>query len=142
MREKTRGWDWPHIFPRKLILAAWLAFHLILGIGIAVQVWQAPEGPLWLNVWKAIGGNSGGAWYWFVSWVYLSSEVMTMILTLLSNKARVEQAAAEAASKAAAKQYRLWSDWNRRREEAEAEGLAFDEPPPDAPAGLHRNGNE
>ena len=132
MRENRRGWDWPHIFPRKLILAAWLAFHLIVGVGLAVQIRQTPEDPLWLNLWQSIGGNSSSAWYWFVSWVYLNSEVMTMILTLLSNRARVEQAAAE--------QHRLWSEWNRRREEADAKGLPFDEPPPEAPAGSHRNG--
>ena len=88
--------------------SSWLAFHLILGIGIAIQIRQAPADPVWLNFWKAIGGNSSGAWYWFVSWVYLNSEVMTMILTLLSNKARVEQATATA------ERHRLWDDWNRR----------------------------
>ena len=150
MRENRRGWDWPHIFPRKLILAAWLAFHLIVGVGLAVQIRQTPEDPLWLNLWQSIGGNSSGAWYWFVSWVYLNSEVITMILTLLSNRARIEQAVAEATAKAtatatakaSAEQYRLWSEWNRRREDAEAKGMPFDEPPPEPPNGYHRNGTE
>ena len=144
MNVKQPGWDWPHIFPRKLILAAWLAFHLIVGLGLAVQIMQTPEDPLWLNLWKSIGGNSSGAWYWFVSWVYLNSEVITMILTLLSNKARVEQAVAEATAKATAKatarRHLLWSEWNRRREEAEAAGLPFAEPPPELPTDSHRNG--
>ena len=132
MNENQPGWDWPHIFPRKLILAAWLAFHLIAGAGLAAQIGQTPGDPLWLNLWKSIGGNSSGAWYWFVSWVYLNSEVITMILTLLSNKARIEQAVKE--------QHRLWSEWNRRREEAASKGLPFEEPPPELPTDLHRNG--
>ena len=141
MRDNRRGWDWPHIFPRKLILAAWLAFHLIVGIGLAVQIRQTPEDPLWLNLWKSIGGNSSGAWYWFVSWVYLNSEVVTMILTLLSNRARVEQAVADATAKATAERHRLWSEWNRRREDAEAKGMSFEEPPPELPTDFHRNGH-
>ena len=36
---------------------------------------------------------------------------------------------------------RAWSEWNRRRLDAEAEGVPFDEPPPDQqPPG--RNGRE
>ena len=140
MNVKQPGWDWPHIFPRKLILSAWLAFHLIVGLGLAVQIMQTPEDPLWLNLWKSIGGNSSGAWYWFVSWVYLNSEVITMILTLLSNKARIEQASAEAAAKATEQQHRIWSEWNQRREEAASKGLPFEEPPPELSTDLHRNG--
>lgn len=64
-----------------------------------------------------------------------------MILTLMSNKARVEKAAAEAATKAALEQYRTWSEWNNRREAAAALGQDFDEPPPAPPPGLVRNGN-
>ena len=133
MEQNPRGWDWPHIFPRKLILAAWFAFHLIVVVAFLVQIGQSPKDPYWLNFWKSIGGNSSGVWYWFVSWVYLNSEVITMILTLMSNKARVERAAAE--------QYRIWSEWNSRRETAAALGQDFDEPPPAPPSGFVRNGN-
>ena len=133
MEEQRRGWDWPHVFPRKLILAAWVAFHLIVAAAYWIQLFQTPEDPRWLILWKAIGGNSSGVWYWFVSWIYLNSEVATMILTLLSNRARVEKAAAE--------QYRIWAEWNRRREEAAAQGQPFTEPPPEPPRGYHRNGN-
>ena len=137
MEDNRRGWDWPHIFPRKLILAAWLAFHLIVAAGFLIQVSQTPTDPYWLNFWKSIGGNSSGVWYWFVSWVYLTSEVLTMILTLMSNKARIEKAVAEAT----VKQHRMWSEWNSRREAAEALGQDFNEPPPAPPPGFHRNGN-
>ena len=35
-----------------------------------------------------------------------------------------------------------WSEWNRRRMEAEAAGVTFDEPPPDEPSGGTRNGDQ
>ena len=75
-----------------------------------------------------------------------------MILTLMSNKARIEQAVEEATAKATAKataeatakanieQHRLWDEWNRRREEAVDKGLDFNEPTPEPPPGFHRNG--
>ena len=103
MKDNPRGWDWPHIFPRKLILTAWLTFHLIVVGAFLIQVSRTPTDPYWLNFWKSIGGNSSGVWYWFVSWVYLNSEVITMILTLMSNKARIEKAVAEAVAEAVAK---------------------------------------
>ena len=153
MVERSKDWDWPHIFPRKLILTAWLAFHLIAAVGFLVQWSQSPQDPYWLTLWKSIGGNSSAVWYWFVSWVYLNSEVITMILTLMSNKARIEKAVAEAVAeataaareeataKAMAEQYRIWSEWNSRREAAAALGQDFHEPPPAPPPGFVSNGN-
>ena len=149
MEDNPRGWDWPHIFPRKLILTAWLTFHLIVVGAFLIQVSRTPTDPYWLNFWKSIGGNSSGVWYWFVSWVYLNSEVITMILTLMSNKARIEKAVAEAVAEAVAKataeatakataeQNRIWSEWNSRREAAAALGQDFNEPPP----GFYSNGD-
>ena len=64
-----------------------------------------------------------------------------MILTLMSNRARVEKAVAEAARKATVEQYRIWAEWNRRREEAAAQGRPFTESPPEPPPGYRRNGN-
>ena len=165
MEETPPGWEWPRIFPRKLILAAWFAFHLIVVVAFLVQIGQSPRDPYWLSFWKSIGGNSSGVWYWFVSWAYLNSEVLTMILTLMSNKARVKKAVDEAVAKAvdeavakavaeaipkavdeaqaraAEEQYRTWSEWNSRREEAAAMGQDFKEPPPEPPSGYHPNGN-
>ena len=54
-----------------------------------------------------------------------------MVLTLMSNKARVAAAAAKAAAKAAAeaelKRDRIWREWNQRRETAAQEGRDFTE---------------
>ena len=36
----------------------------------------------------------------------------------------------------------LWSEWNRRRMEAEAAGVPFDEPPPSKPSEGTRNGDQ
>ena len=35
-----------------------------------------------------------------------------------------------------------WSDWNRRRIEAELAGMTFDEPPPSRPSGGNPNGDQ
>ena len=60
-----------------------------------------------------------------------------MVLTLMSNRARVAAAIAKAAAKAAAeaelKRDRMWREWNQRRETAAQEGRDFTEPPPGIP---------
>ena len=84
-----------------------------------------------------------------------------MVLTMLSNRARlraavaeavekavaeavekavaeaVEKAVAEAVPQAVAEHNRLWREWNERRETAASEGREFTEPPPEPP---RRNG--
>ena len=50
-----------------------------------------------------------------------------MVLTFVDERRKkIEKARAEARAEA----YAEWSDWNRRREEAERRGERFDEPPP------------
>ena len=124
------GWDWPHIIPRKLILTAFVFFNAITGAAIWIEyVTAAPGTADWLILWKAGGGNASGVWFWLVSGVFLYLEVGTMVLTLMSNKARVAAAAAEAALK----RDRIWREWNQRREAAAQERRDFAEPPPEIP---------
>ena len=50
-----------------------------------------------------------------------------MVLTFMDERRkRIEKAMAEARAEA----YAEWTEWNRRREEAEGRGERFDEPPP------------
>ena len=70
-----------------------------------------------------------------------------MVLTMLSNRARLRAAVAEAVEKAVAEAVaeavpraveehnRLWREWNERREAAAREGREFTESPPDLPRG-------
>ena len=58
-----------------------------------------------------------------------------MVLTMLSNRARLKAAVAEAVEKAVAEHNRLWREWNERREAAAGEGSEFTEPPPEPPQG-------
>ena len=69
-----------------------------------------------------------------------------MVLTILSNRARVRKAAAEAAAEGAAvaaelefQRDRMWREWNERREAAVREGHDFNEPPPEPPGGNGKN---
>jgi hypothetical protein len=56
---------------------------------------------------------------------------------MLRFTSKIEQAIAEGIEQGIAKgrveTYRAWTDWNKRREEAVAKGIPFDEPPPPNP---------
>ena len=56
-----------------------------------------------------------------------------MVLTLMSNRARLKAAVAEASAKAWVEADRMWREWNERRETAAREGQGFTEPPPEIP---------
>ena len=54
-----------------------------------------------------------------------------MVLTFVDERRkRIEKARAEARAEALEEAYAKWTDWNRRREEAERRGERFNEPPP------------
>ena len=149
------GWDWPHIIPRKLVIAGFIVFNVLTAAAIWVEYSKAaPGGAHWFILWNAVGGNASGVWFWLISGAFLYSEVVTMVLTILSNRARVRKAAAEAAAKAAAdatakaksevaeaalKRDRMWREWNERREAAAREGRDFTEPPPEPPSGNNKD---
>ena len=44
-----------------------------------------------------------------------------------------EQGREEGIAEGRVEVYRAWADWNKRREEAAAKGIPFDEPPPPNP---------
>ena len=134
--DQRGGWDWPHIIPRRLILTAFVVFNLVTGAAIWSEYYiAAPGAAHWLILWKAVGGNASGVWFWLISGLFLYSEVGTMVLTMLSNRARLRAAVAEAVEKAVAEHNRQWREWNERREAAAREGRAFTEPPPEPPQG-------
>ena len=141
------GWDWPYIIPRKLIITGFVIFNILTAAAIRAEYLNALPGTAhWFILWKAVGGNASGVWFWLVSGVFLYSEVITMVLTVLSNRARVRKAAAEAAAKATAEvaevefqRDRMWREWNERREAAAREGSDFSEPPPEPPGGNGKN---
>ncbi len=60
---------------------------------------------------------------------YLSSKFVTPLVERYRSEGRSEMHSA-------------WLVWYRKSEEAKAKGLPFDEPPPELPAGLDRNGLE
>ena len=54
-----------------------------------------------------------------------------MVLTFVDkHRKRIEKERAEAGAEARAEAYAEWTEWNRRRVEAEKRGERFDEPPP------------
>ena len=54
-----------------------------------------------------------------------------MVLTFMDERRkRIEKARAEGREEGLGEAYAEWTEWNRRREEAERRGERFDEPPP------------
>ena len=45
----------------------------------------------------------------------------------------IKQGREEALKEGRVKTYRAWTDWNKRREEADAKGILFTDPPPSNP---------
>ena len=48
-------------------------------------------------------------------------------------KQGIKQGKEEGIAEGRVEVYRAWADWNKRREEAAAKGIPFDEPPPPNP---------
>ena len=57
------------------------------------------------------------------------TEASRVVIGAMWTKRKVQEARAEAQQEV----HRRWSEWNRRREEAESKGEAFTEPPPPDP---------
>ena len=91
------------------------AVPLIVLIGVCVTYW--------LDV---LGGM------FMVTSRYLSSKFVTPI---------VERYLAEGRAEGRAEAHEMWADWYRRFKEAEVKGIPFDEPPPELPSDLGRNGS-
>ena len=129
-RHLFTGW----LLGPKRFIAVVIAFCLILGAKtwweFAEQLAQAPCQGLpdfgcWANALaKAFVAGLVTASFcllslWFIS--YFTPEVWQMIAELFKQN-RFQRGAAT--------QQKAWEDWNRRREQADAEGREFTEPPP------------
>ena len=76
---------------------------------------------------------------------YLGNKFVEPLIEKRREEGRVEGRAegkAEGKAEGRAEERLQWSEWNRRREEAEANGAAFAEPPPDRAAENGANGTE
>ena len=72
---------------------------------------------------------------------YLGNKFVKPLIEKRREEGRVEGRAAGKAE-GRAEERLLWSEWNRRREEAEAAGFPFSEPPPDRAQNNGANGAE
>ena len=96
--------------PRLVVLGLCGLWWIYFTIGAYIESLQNPGQVWWLNLWNgSLGGNSFSAFGATVLSLYLISEVITMILTLLGNRRRILDAAKKADTKA--------------RQEARQEGL-------------------
>ena len=133
--ERTRrGWAWPPLVPRPVLVVAWVIFNGITALSIAIDLIQSPaEMPLWAILWEAIGGDASGVCYWALLGSYLYSEAIAMILTKWANQARVEQALEQGRAEGRSAENRQWQEYLDRRAAAEKAGLPFNEPRPQPP---------
>ena len=90
--------------PRLVVLALWGLWWIYFTIGAYIESLRNPEQVWWLNIWDgSLGGNSFSAFGATALSLYLTSEVIIMILTLLGNRRRILDAAKKAAAETAAK---------------------------------------
>ena len=61
------------------------------------------------------------------------TEASRVVIGAMWTKRKVQEAREEGITEGEERANRRWSEWNRRREEAEAKGEAFTEPPPPPP---------
>ena len=76
---------------------------------------------------------------------YLGNKFVKPLIEKRREEGRVEgrvEGKAEGRVEGRAEERLLWSEWNRRREEAEAAGFPFSEPPPDRAQNNGANGSE
>ena len=76
---------------------------------------------------------------------YLSSKFVTPLVERYRSEGKEEgrsEGKEEGKEEGRSEMHSAWLVWYRKSEEAKAKGLPFDEPPPELPAGLDRNGLE
>ena len=90
--------------PRLAVLGLCGLWWIYFTIGAYIESLQHPGQVWWLHLWNgSLGGNSFSAFGATVLSLYLTSEVITMILTLLGNRRRILDAAKKAAAESDAK---------------------------------------
>ena len=90
--------------PRLVVLGLCGLWWIYFTIGAYIESLQNPGQVWWLHLWNgSLGGNSFSAFGATVLSLYLTSEVITMILTLLGNRRRILDAAKKAAAESDAK---------------------------------------
>ena len=100
--------------PRLVVLGLCGLWWIYFTLGAYIESLQNPGQIWWLHLWNgSLGGNSFSAFGATVLSLYLTSEVITMILTLLGNRRRILDAAKKAAAESDAK----------ARQEGRQEGL-------------------
>ena len=153
-RHLFTGW----LLGPKRFIAVVIAFCLILGAKtwweFAENLAQAqcqglPDFGCWANAWaKALVAGLVTASFcllslWFIS--YFTREVWQMIAELFKEsrfqrglQQGLQRGIGQGIQIGASAQQKAWEDWNRRREQADAEGREFTEPPPTLE--INRNG--
>ena len=130
--ENREGESWLSSIAR--IYGPWhLGITAIQGIAWAAFVYWNESGKHahWADIVQTVGEKTWVA----LPALFITSAIILagiqkggrMVLTFVDERRkRIEKARAEARAEA----YAEWTDWNRRREEAERRGECFDEPPP------------
>ena len=111
-------------------------------VGMAVMDRVAPSALLIVIVAilaVTVGDLIGG--FIVVTARYLGNKFVKPLIEKRRDEGRVE-GRAEGKAEGRAEERLLWSEWNRRREEAEANGFPFSDPPPDRADNNGANGAE
>ena len=125
-RNGRTGWISIPSVPPERAAQAFVAFYLAIAAAIAIDILlithnHRPE--TWQLTAEMVFDDGGQILAWALATTWPIMEAMRMVFATIFEKRTYQRGKDDA--------NRLWREWLRRREQAEARGETFDEPPPD-----------
>lgn len=125
-RNGRTGWIGIPSVPPERAAQAFVAFYLAIAAAIAIDILlithnHRPE--TWQLTAEMVFDDGGQILAWALAATWPIMEAMRMVFATIFERRTYQRGKDDA--------NRLWREWLRRREQAEARGEPFDEPPPD-----------
>ena len=120
------GWIGIPSVPPERAAQAFIAFYLAIAAAIAIDILlithnHRPE--TWQITSEMVFDDGGQIVAWALAATWPIMEAMRVVIARIMEKRTYQKGKDDA--------NRLWREWLQRREQAEARGETFDEPPPD-----------
>ena len=120
------GWIGIPSVPPERAVQAFVSFYLAIAAAIAIDVLLITHnhGPkTWQLTVEMVFDDGGQIVAWALAATWPIMEAMRVVIARIMEKRTYQKGKDDA--------NRLWREWLQRREQAEARGETFDEPPPD-----------
>lgn len=125
-RNGRTGWIAIPSVPPERAAQAFVAFYLAIAAAIAIDILLTTHnhGPkTWQLTAERVFDDGGQIVAWALAATWPIMEAMRVVIARIMEKRTYQKGKDDA--------NRLWREWLQRREQAEARGETFDEPPPD-----------